>query len=51
MPVRSSARVGSELFIVDNSQDDWNVLRYLHDWCQSPIQKYLNELRALRYVA
>lgn len=34
MPIRSSARVGSELFIVDNSQDDWNVLRYLRDWCQ-----------------
>ena len=25
---------GSELFIVDNSNDDWKVLRYLHDWCQ-----------------
>jgi superfamily II DNA or RNA helicase len=34
MPKRSSARTGSELFVVDNSQDDWNVLRYLHDWCQ-----------------
>lgn len=25
---------GSELFIVDNSDDEWKVLRYLHDWCQ-----------------
>jgi hypothetical protein len=25
---------GSELFIVDNSDADWKVLRYLHDWCQ-----------------
>ena len=33
MPKRTSA-TGSELFIVDNSDDDWKVLRYLHDWCQ-----------------
>ena len=33
MPRRTS-RTGSELFIVDNSDDDWKVLRYLHDWCQ-----------------
>jgi len=25
---------GTELFIVDNSDRDWKVLRYLHDWCQ-----------------
>ncbi len=24
---------GSELFIVDNTDDDWKVLRYLQDWC------------------
>lgn len=34
MPTRSSHKVGSELFIVDNSADDWKALRYLHDWCQ-----------------
>lgn len=34
MPRRESHRVGSELFIVDNSADDWKALRYLHDWCQ-----------------
>ncbi len=34
MPKRSSARVGSELFIVDNSEDDWKALRYLKDWCE-----------------
>ena len=33
MPKRTST-TGSELFIVDNSDDDWKVLRYLHDWCQ-----------------
>jgi hypothetical protein len=32
MPTRAS-KTGSELFIVDNSDDDW-VQRYLHDWCQ-----------------
>ncbi len=25
---------GGDLFIVDNSDGDWKVLRYLHDWCQ-----------------
>jgi len=33
MPNRLSTS-GSELFIVDNSDNDWKVLRYLHDWCQ-----------------
>jgi len=33
MPRRTSV-TGSELFIVDNSDEDWKVLRYLHDWCQ-----------------
>lgn len=33
MPNRTS-KAGSELFIVDNSDTDWKVLRYLHDWCQ-----------------
>ncbi len=33
MPNRVSP-TGSELFIVDNSDVDWKVLRYLHDWCQ-----------------
>jgi len=32
MPRRTS-KTGSELFIVDNSDDDWKVQRYLHDWC------------------
>lgn len=27
-------RSGSELFIIDNSDQDWKVLRYLRDWCQ-----------------
>lgn len=27
-------REGSNPFIVDNSDKDWKVLRYLHDWCQ-----------------
>jgi hypothetical protein len=33
VPSRTSV-TGSELFIVDNSDEDWKVLRYLHDWCQ-----------------
>ncbi len=33
MPKRTS-KTGSELFIVDNSDEAWKVLRYLHDWCQ-----------------
>src|SRR6266850_69926 len=33
MPKRTS-QIGSELFIVDNSEDEWKVVRYLHDWCQ-----------------
>jgi len=33
MPKRSSL-TGSELFIVDNSDDDWKASRYLRDWCQ-----------------
>lgn len=33
MPNRTSP-TGSELFIVDNSDTDWKVARYLHDWCQ-----------------
>jgi hypothetical protein len=34
MPKRISKVSGSELFIVDNSDDEWKVLRYLHDWCE-----------------
>jgi len=33
MPGRTS-KTGSELFIVDNSDKEWKVLKYLHDWCQ-----------------
>jgi hypothetical protein len=33
MPKRTTL-TGSELFIVDNSDTDWKVLKYLHDWCQ-----------------
>ena len=33
MPTRES-KSGSELFIVDNSDVDWKVHKYLHDWCQ-----------------
>jgi len=34
MPKRESHKAGSELFIVDNSADEWKALRYLSDWCQ-----------------
>ena len=33
MPKRTST-AGSELFIVDNSDDDWKAVRYVRDWCQ-----------------
>jgi hypothetical protein len=33
MPKRNSSRTGSELFIVDNSDEDWKAQRYLHEWC------------------
>ncbi|MBV4464353.1 DEAD/DEAH box helicase family protein [Pseudomonas sp. SWRI79] len=33
MPRRTSLS-GSELFIVDNSEEDWKAIRYLRDWCQ-----------------
>jgi len=33
MPTRTS-KTGSELFIVDNSDTEWKVCKYLHDWCQ-----------------
>ncbi|HNT35720.1 MAG TPA: hypothetical protein PKH07_12060, partial [bacterium] len=33
MPKKTSV-TGSELFIVDNSDQDWKALKYLHDWCQ-----------------
>jgi len=25
---------GSDLFVVDNSEEQWKVARYLHDWCE-----------------
>jgi superfamily II DNA or RNA helicase len=33
MPTKTSV-TGSELFIVDNSDEEWKAVRYLHDWCQ-----------------
>lgn len=30
----SGTRVGSDLFIIDNSDNDWDVLRYLAGWCR-----------------
>ena len=30
---KKPTKSGSELFIVDNSDRDWKVLQYLHDWC------------------
>lgn len=31
-PARPEVR-GQDLFIVDNSEDQWKAVRYLHDWC------------------
>src|SRR5437763_6533762 len=33
MPKRQS-QSGSELFIVDNSDEEWKAAHYLHEWCQ-----------------
>ena len=30
----NKTRSGSDLFIVDNSDKDWKVLKYLRDWCE-----------------
>src|SRR4030066_2454648 len=30
----SSPKLGSELFIVDNSDTDWKVRSYLSQWCE-----------------
>lgn len=27
-------KTGSDIFIVDNSDDDWKVVRYLHEWAE-----------------
>ncbi len=31
--VPQASQSGGDLFIVDNSDTDWKVRRYLHDWC------------------
>ena len=31
---KSTKASGGELFIVDNSDQEWKVQRYLHDWCE-----------------
>lgn len=40
MPKRQSHKAGSELFIVDNSNEEWKALRYLRDWC--PLSKSID---------
>jgi len=30
---KEPAKLGSELFIVDNTDQDWKVLQYVRDWC------------------
>jgi hypothetical protein len=27
-------KTGGDIFIVDNSDDDWKVVRYLHEWAE-----------------
>lgn len=34
IPPINSNRVASDLFIVDNSSEDWKAARYLRDWCE-----------------
>jgi superfamily II DNA or RNA helicase len=31
---REPQKTGGDLFIVDNSDDDWKVVRYLHEWAE-----------------
>lgn len=31
-------RVGSDLFIIDNTDSKWDVLRYLTGWCRLSAQ-------------
>jgi len=31
---RSPKKSDTDLFIIDNSDEDWKVRDYLHDWCQ-----------------
>ena len=31
---RIASRKGADVFIVDNSDEEWKVLRYLRDWCR-----------------
>jgi hypothetical protein len=45
MPTRTS-KTGSELFIVDNSDSDRKVHKYLHDWCHLN-KTYLRKIQAL----
>src|SRR5258708_7637286 len=33
-PAPRPERSTSDLFIVDNSEVDWKVARYLYDWCE-----------------
>jgi hypothetical protein len=33
-PRRTNAHTGAELFIVDNSDDEWKALRYIKEWCE-----------------
>jgi hypothetical protein len=47
MPTRTS-KTGSELFIIDNSDADWKVRKYLHDWCQLSSQIDIATLTATR---
>jgi len=37
---RRTSKTGSELFIVDNSDEDWKVLKYLREWC--PLSKAID---------
>jgi hypothetical protein len=47
MPTRTS-KTGSELFIIDNSDTEWKVRKYLHDWCQLSSQIDIATVTAAR---
>jgi hypothetical protein len=41
-------KTGTDLFLVDNSDANWKVLRYLHDWCQISRQIQMERGRKVR---
>ena len=39
----NKSQKGSDLFIVDNSDSDWKVRNYLHEWTDLCEHEFINE--------